>query len=209
MPELRMSIAIGIALAASAEAGTAGADPAFDQLESALPAGWTLLATSSELVIRHDRPCYVTGTVVRAGSALDAGARPALAPGGGPLVTVELRYRIEPRWTAPQITAARAANDQIAGELRALGARYRIAAIRTSKGRPLPASADERARLEAYDAESARLTARRVKLPRCTLGGSSVFDSDDTYAQLALQVDPPEVMTQAHRIVELVKRHCR
>jgi hypothetical protein len=36
-----------------------------------------------------------------------------------------------------------------------------------------------------------------------------VFDDDDTYAQLRLQVDPPEVMTRAHRIVELMKQHRR
>jgi hypothetical protein len=35
-----------------------------------------------------------------------------------------------------------------------------------------------------------------------------VFDGDDTYAQLALDVDPPEVITQAHRIVALLKQHC-
>ena len=79
----------------------------------------------------------------------------------------------------------------------------------TSKGRPAPASADEKARLDAYEAARARLTARQVLLPRCTLGDASVFDGEDTYAQLTLQVDPPEVMAQAHRIVELMKQHCR
>jgi hypothetical protein len=202
-----MSIAIAAAAAiASAAAATASADPAFDQLESALPAGWSVLATSSELVIRHDRPCYVTGA--RGGSALGAQARPAV-PAAGPLVTLELRYRLEPRWTAPQIAAAEASNRQLAAELRVLAAKYRIDAIRTSKGRPLPATADEKARLDAYEAAGARLAAREVKLPRCTLGESSVFDGEDTYAQLALQVDPPEAMTQAHRIVELMKRACR
>lgn len=129
--------------------------------------------------------------------------------GGGPLVTIELRYRLEPRWTAEQVAAAEATNRQIGGELGALAARYRIDAIRTSKGRPLPASADEKARLDAYEAARARLTARRIKLPRGTLGAASVFDGEDTYAQLTLQVDPPEVMTQAHRIVELMKQTCR
>jgi hypothetical protein len=73
----------------------------------------------------------------------------------------------------------------------------------------VPANADEQARLDAYEAVRARLTARRVQLPRCTLGDASVFDGEDTYAQLGLQVEPPEVMTQAHHIVELVKQHCR
>ena len=199
-------IAIGISLGA-----TAAADPAIDQLESALPAGWSLLATGSELVIRHDRPCYVLGGS-HAGARSDGAAATEMGPraaGGGPLVTIELRYRLEPRWTAQQVTAARAANDQIDGELRTLASRYRIDAIRTSGGRPAPASADEQARLDSYEAGRARLVARRVQLPHCTLGGASVFDGEDTYAQLALQVDPPEVMTQAHRIVLLVKQHCR
>lgn len=54
MAPLRWSIAIGISLVA---ASAAEADPALDPLERALPAGWSLLATGSELVIRHDRPC--------------------------------------------------------------------------------------------------------------------------------------------------------
>ena len=207
MARLRMSIVLGILAAATSAA--AQSDPAFDRLESALPAGWSLLATGSELVIRHDRPCYLTGTGVRRDNARASEARSAVAAGGGPLVTIELRYRLEPRWTAQQITDARAANDRIGGELRTLAAKYRIAAIHTSKGKPLPANADEQARLDAYEAARARLAARLVKLPHCTLGDASVFDGEDTYAQLALQVDPPEVMTQAHRIVELFKQHCR
>lgn len=216
MAPLRWSIAIWLVAAS-----TAAADPALDQLEHALPAGWSLLATGSELVIRHDRPCYVVGTGgARPGAppgasagapATEAGARAAAAGPvvTGPVVTIELRYRLEPRWTAQQVTDARAANDRIDGELRTLASRYRIDAIHTSGGRRVPASADEQARLDAYEAARARLVARRVHLPRCTLGDTSVFDGEDTYAQLALRVDPPEVMTQAHRIVELVKQHCR
>ncbi len=202
MPLLRWSIAI----AALSIASAARADPAFDRLESALPPGWTLLATSSELVIRHDQPCYVTGVHHENAPAVEARAA---APAGGPLITIELRYRLEPRWTAPQVAAAEATNRRIDGELRALAARYRIEAIRTSKGRPLPASADEKARLDAYEAARARLASRQVLLPRCALGDASVFDGEDTYAQLTLQVDPPEVMIQAHRIVELMKQTCR
>jgi hypothetical protein len=216
MAPLRLAIAIGISLAA---APAVDADPALDRLEAALPPGWSLLATGSELVLRHDRPCYVTGVhhdnAAPAGDAGGAGATSgardarSMAAGGGPLVTIELRYRLEPRWTAQQIAAARAANDQIARELRTVASRYRIDAIHTSKGRPQPATADERARLDGYEAARARLAARLVPLPRCTLGEASVFDGSDTYAQLTLQVDPPEVMTQAHRVVELMKQHCR
>jgi hypothetical protein len=201
-----MSIAIGIL--AAARVAAAEPDP-FDRLEKALPPGWSLLATGSELVFRHDRPCYVTG--VRHDNAPAVATRtaaPPAPPGGGPLVTIELRYRLEPRWTDKQVAAAKAGNDKVAGELRALAARYNIAAIHKSKGRPLPASADERARLDAYDAAHAQLVARLVKLPRCSLGDTSVFDGDDTYAQLALEVDPPEVMGQAHRIIALMKAHC-
>jgi hypothetical protein len=199
-----MSIAVGILLAAQPAA--AQPDPALDRLEKALPAGWSLLATDAELVIRHDRPAYVTGTHHENAPAVEA--RTAPAPGGGPLVTIQLRYRLEPRWTDQQVAAARATNERLGAELRALAATYHIDAIHKSKGRPLPASADERARLEAYEARHAQLAAQLVKLPRCSLGDASVFDGADTYAQLTLEVDPPEVMTEAHHIVELMKRHC-
>src|ERR1043165_8818463 len=78
------------------------------------------------------------------------------------------RSRPEPHGSAQQLPAARAANDQIAGELRTLAARYRIDAIHTSKARPLPANPDEQHRLDAYEAARARLAARAIKLPRCT-----------------------------------------
>lgn len=201
-----MPIAIGIAMAARLATAAPSATAPFAQLERALPPGWSLLTTASELVIRHDRPCYVTGP--RHDSAAPSEPHAASPPGGGPLVTIELRYRLEPRWTDQQLAAARAANDKLAGELRALAAQYRIDAIHTRKGRPVPASADERARLEAYEAARAPLAARLVQLPRCSLGDASVFDGDDTYAQLSLRVDPPEVMAQAHQIVELMKKHC-
>jgi len=207
-----MSIAIGILLIAQIAAaqpapalGQPIAQP-LGQLEKALPPGWSLLATDSELVIRHDRPCYVTGTRHDNAPAIESKA--AQAPGGGPLVTIQLRYRLEPRWTAHQLAAARATNDRVGSELRALAAKYRIDAIHKSKGHPLPANPDERARLDAYESAHAQLAAQLVKLPRCSLGDASVFDGDDTYAQLSLEVDPPEVMTQAHHIVELMKQRC-
>jgi hypothetical protein len=158
----------------------------------------------AELVIRHDRPCYVTGVRhenARADEPVKLGA-------GGPMVTIELRYRLEPRWTDQQVAAARATNEQLGGELRALAARYNLDGIHHSKGRPLPATPEERARLAAYEAAQARVAARMVKLPRCSVGDTSVFDGADTYAQLSLIVDPPEVMTQASRIVALMKQHC-
>jgi hypothetical protein len=199
-----MSIVSGILLAARAAA--AQPDPALDRLEHALPPGWSLLATDAELVIRHDRPCYVTGS--HHDNAAPVEARATSAPGGGPLVTIQLRYRLEPRWTHAQLTAARATNERISAELRALATRYHLDTIHKSKGRPLPATPDEQARLDAYEAAHAQLTARLVKLPRCSIGEASVFDGDDTYAQLMLEIDPPEVMTEAHHIVELMTQHC-
>jgi hypothetical protein len=199
-----MSIAIGIGLVARVAA--AQPDPALDRLEKALPPGWTLLATDAELVIRHDRPCYVTGAHHENAPAVETKAAPA--PGGGPLVTIQLRYRLEPRWTHQQLAAARATNERLGAELRALTGKYHLDAIHKSKGRPLPANPDEQARLDAYEAAHAQLAARLVKLPRCSLGDASVFDGDDTYAQLMLEVDPPEVMTQAHHIVALMTQHC-
>ncbi|HEX4422852.1 MAG TPA: hypothetical protein VH165_33280 [Kofleriaceae bacterium] len=196
----------------------------FDPLEKALPPGWTMLATGSELVFRHDKPCYVTGVrhdnpapePISPGLGLGSGpnsttaapAKPATPPGGGPLITLELRYHLEPRWTAKQLAAARAANARTAGDLRALGAKYRIDAIHHSKGRPLPANPDERARLDAYDSEHAKVAKRLVPLPRCSLGDISVFDGEDTYTQLSLEIDPPDVIPQAHKIIALMKHHC-
>jgi hypothetical protein len=192
-----------VALAAPVEARAEGR--AFDTLEQALPAGWSLLASGTELVIRHDRPCYITGVHHENARADEPSAR---AAGGGPMVTIELRYRLEPRWTDQQVAVAGAINERLGGELRALAARYNVDAIHHSKGRPLPATPEQRARLEAYEAAQAPLVARMVKLPRCNIGDTSVFDGADTYAQLSLIVDPPEVMTQAFQIVELMKRHC-
>lgn len=201
---ISISVSIGIWLATIGSSGRAVAAPT-DALEQALPPGWSLLVTGSELVLRHDRPCYVTG---REHESAPASEVHAPAAGSGTMITVELRYRLEPRWTDAQLAAAHATNDKLAAELRALAARYNLAAIHTSKGKPLPATADERARVEAYDAAAARVTAKLVPLPRCSLGDTSVFDGPDTYAQLLLKLDPPEVMTQAHQVVELMKQHC-
>jgi hypothetical protein len=198
--------AMTLAIAAlAARTATAQRNAALDQLESALPSGWSLLATGSELVIRHDRPCYTTGAPhaqARTGEPRSASAHT------GPLVTVELRYRLEPRWTPAQLAAAQATNDRLAAELRAAAARYAIDAIPKIKGKPAPANPDQRTRLAAYDAAHTQLTARMVKLPRCHLGEASVFDGDDTYAQLSLDLDPPEATAEARRIVQLMAQHC-
>ena len=53
------------------------------------------------------------------------------------------------------------------------------------------------------------LAKRLVALPRCNAGDVSVFDGEDTYAQLALELDPPDVIPQAYRILALMKQYCR
>ncbi|HET9622577.1 MAG TPA: hypothetical protein VFP84_14495 [Kofleriaceae bacterium] len=197
---MKPAIGLVVVLAPALAAAQPAPGPALDDLERALPPGWTMLATGSELVFRHDRPCYVT-TAAHAG-------KPAPA-GGGPLVTFELRFRLEPRWTAAQITAAHQANDKVERELRALVGKYHVDQIHHVKGKPQPANPDEQARLAAYDSEHARIAKRLVPVPRCALGDASLFAGEDTYAQLQLALDPPEVIPEAHRILALIEQRCR
>lgn len=178
----------------AASAGAARADAALDRLEKALPPGWSLLATGSELVIRHDRPCYEVANHKGAGTTTT-------------LVTVELRYRLEPRWSDDQRAAAKATNQRLTEQLQALSARYRVETSPHRKAHK-PATAEERQAFATYEAERAKLTAREIALPRCSLGEVSVFDTDETYAQLKLALDPPDVVPQAHHIVALFKQHC-
>ncbi len=153
-------------------AGSAAADKdqALARLEKAVPHGWSVLATENELVIRHDRPVYCVDHP------------------DGPLVTLELRYRLEPKWTPEHYAEARATNDKVAAELAALRQR-----LGTGK---------------AFDKEAAKVRAREVRLPVCTLDHSSIIERADTYAQLALDLDPAEVKTEGARIQELVDKHC-
>jgi hypothetical protein len=65
------------------------------ELEGALPRGWSVLLGQGELVVRHDRAVYAV--------APDAHAV-------GPLVDLELRVRVEPRWSAAKLASARATN---------------------------------------------------------------------------------------------------
>lgn len=185
--------------------GVASADTS-EALQQAMPGGWSVLETEHELVLRHDRPCYVTGRRRENESAKSAG-NPCSSV-DGPLVTLELRFKIEPRWTQQQLDDAKVANDKVALALKAAREKYRIDAIHQSKGRPLPGNPDERKRLAAFEKDEAQLTARAVKTPLCTLGEHSLFDSDVTYAQLALKVDPPEAMVEAHKALDALKKQC-
>ena len=169
----------------------AGPEPATTALEHALPRGWSLLVTDSELVIRHDRACFL----------VDGGD-------GGHLINLELRYRLEPKWTARQLADAKAENAKLAPEIAAARAKYQIDKIKVVSGKPAPATADERARLAAFEKAEAAVRVRMKPVPMCSLGESSVFDGDDTYAQLRLKVDPAAAMDQARSVVDLVKKHC-
>ena len=165
----------------------AGEDPAIVALEKALPRGWTVLATDTELVIRHDRACYVTAETHQA---------------AGPLVTLELRYHLQPKWSAKQIADAKANNDKVTADIEKLRKQYKLEAMHAKP------TTEEKTRLAAFTKGEAELKNKLVKVPLCSLGDSSVFDGDDTYAQLKLKVDPPEAMQQAKDIVELVKKQC-
>ncbi len=157
------------ALVLAGGAALADKDEALGRLEKALPAGWSLLASDSELVIRHDRPVY------------------CLANPDGPLVTLELRYRLDPKWTPEHLAEAKAANARIESELAA-----------------------EKAKLsaKAYAAAEAMAKAREVRLPVCTLDRVSIVSRPDTYAQLAMDLDPKEAKAEGLKIEELVEKHC-
>ena len=198
-----MKLAIATLLLAG---GVAAADnDAFDALQQAMPSGWSVLQTEHELVLRHDRPCYVTGRHQENEPAKQA-RNPCTTD--GPLVTLELRFHTEPKWTAKQLDDAKVANAKVALELKAAREKYRVDAIHQSKGRPLPMNDDERKRLSAYEKDEAQLAARTVKTPMCTFADHSLFDSDVTYAQLKLKVDPPEAMTEAFKALGALKQQC-
>src|SRR5258706_5074325 len=93
-----MKRAVPLAILLAAGSAAADKDQALARLERALPRGWSLLATETELVIRHDRPVYCVDHP------------------NGPLVTLELRYRLEPKWAPERYTEAKATNDKLAAE---------------------------------------------------------------------------------------------
>ncbi len=150
-------------------AALADKDEALGRLEKALPAGWSLLATDSELVIRHDRPVYCPTNP------------------NGPLVTLELRYRLDPKWTPEHLAEAKAANARIEASLAAQKAKLSA---------------------KAYAAAEARDKAREVRLPVCTLDHVSIVERPDTYGQLAMDLDPADAKTEGLKIRDLVDKHC-
>lgn len=211
MQRLAISCTVGAGLVL-AGGGLARAESPLAGLEKALPPGWTMLETDSELVIRHDRPCF---RVAEHAANESPGAKaPAAAPATPPMkkdgarVDLELRYRLEARWTPAQVADARHANAAVAAEVKAARDKYRIDAIKVAKGAFLPANADEKARLAEFHRAEAAAETRRVREPLCSVGDLSIFDGDETYAQLGLRIDPPEAAREAHAIVDLVKQTC-
>lgn len=189
---------------------TAHGDPIRD-LEKALPAGWQIRlaggAGRGELVIVRPRPVRLAGKYYANASHLSNA--PVSAPVDAPTLTLALRYRYEAKWSDGRLAGAKAVNERVGKELETLRARYRIDAIRTAKGTPLPETPEEEKRLADFQIEYQRVVAKLIKLPRCTLGDLSVFDDEETYRQLDLMVDPPIAMREAFAVVELVKRRCR
>lgn len=173
--------------------GVASASPdrPWARLEAELPPGWSLLATETELVLRHDKPCYATEAVATS----------------GPMVMLELRYRLEPKWTAKQLADAKATNDRIAADIAQARTRYQVDKIRVANGKLQPKTADERRRVAAFLAAEHAALARQIATPLCSPGDASLFD-DGAYAQLGMKLDPPEAVAEARRVVELVKKEC-
>ncbi len=195
-----------VALALVFAAGTSAADPV-GELARALPAGWKVITTKSELTIERLAPVQITGKFLP--NAAHYGNAPTLAPPSAPTEKLRLRYRTEPAWSAARRAQITAANKQIYAELQPLRVKFKIDDIATGKGMPLPTTPDEQQRLQdyqtAYDAVLARITA----VPQCTLGKVSVFADRSTYHQLDLMVVPEIAMREAYAVVELMKRRCR
>jgi hypothetical protein len=197
-----------VLIACLALAGSASAEPAlgtFEELQRALPAGWTLKHEGT-LVISRTQMVRIAG---RHHQNAHYSNIPVVAPPNSAPITLELRFKLETRWTAKQLADAKAANAAVAASLASLRTKHRIDDIKTSKGRPLPSTPDEQQRLADYEAEAAKVRALAVTLPRCTIGGMSLFDDDHTTLTLARLVDPPIAMREAYAIVELIKRRCR
>lgn len=219
-PGIGLAIVLGVAGAAAAgptaRPPSATPLPPLDGLQRVVPAGWRVVVHPTALVIRRVAPVRIVALddVQPRNSKL-----PIAAPPGTEATTFELRYRLEPAWSARKLAAARAANAAIDAAIAAARARYRLdappATAAGSAGRARPAlhrddragRDDRAARQAAFDAEAARLAARRVEVPRCTIAGRSLFGTDER--ALDLIVDPPAAMREAYAIVALIARRCR
>ncbi|MEO8705405.1 MAG: hypothetical protein ABI867_35515 [Kofleriaceae bacterium] len=197
---------IGIALCLAAFPAISAPSSDIASLASALPAGWKLTTAQSSLVIEARTPVRVPGTYLTAPHTTNI-----YVPGADsdPLITLALRYRTEPRWSANKLAAARAANAPVYATLASLRLRYRIDELAVRDGRSIATTPAEQQRLDDYEREHRRIAMQLVRLPRCALDNLSLFDDPSTYKQLQLVVDPPIVMREAFAVVELFKRRCR
>lgn len=195
-----------LAVALLFAAGTAGADPV-GELQRALPAGWKVTTTRTDLTIERLLPVQVSGRFLP--NAAHYGNAPTSAPPSAPTEKLRLRYRTEPAWSAARLAQVTAANKRVYAELQPLRAKYKIDDIATGKGMPVPKTPDEVQRLHDYRAAYDAVLARITPVPECTLGKVSVFTDRSTYAQLDLMVVPEIAMREAYAVVELMKRRCQ
>lgn len=180
-------------------------------LTGALPAGWKAELGRDTLTFVRLRPVRITGRFLD--NAPHFGNAPTAPVASSPTERLQLRYRIEPAWSAARIAEVKAANAKLYASLGPLRDRYGIDELRVAKGLPIPSTPDEERRLRDYQQASDAVLARVVALPRCTLDDRgrtlSVFDDATTYAQLDLMVSPEIAMREAYAVVELIKRRCR
>lgn len=195
-----------LAVACLLFAGTVAADPVSD-LQRALPGGWKVTTTKSELTIERLTPVQISGRFLP--NAAHYGNAPTVAPASAPTEKLRLRYRTEPAWTAARLAQVTESNKKIYAELQPLRAKYKIDDIATGKGMPIPKTPDEEQRLRDYQAAYDAVLARVVAVPQCTLGKVSVFSDRSTYQQLDLMVVPEIAMREAYAVVELMKRRCK
>ncbi len=195
-----------VTLALVLAAGTSAADPV-GELQRALPAGWKVITSKSELTIERLVPVQITGKFLP--NAAHYGNAPTLAPPSAPTEKLRLRYRTEPAWSAARLAQITEANKQIYAELQPLRVKFKIDDIATGKGMPLPKTSEEQQRLHDYQAAYEAVLARVTAVPQCTLGKVSVFSDRSTYQQLDLMVVPEIAMREAYAVVELVKRRCK
>src|SRR3954453_15471533 len=99
MRRLAISALLAAGLAA-ATAGVARADTELAGLERALPSGWPVIETASTPAIPHARPCS-RGPEPQATEPDPAVVKKTAGKpkGDGALLNLELRYRLETRWT--------------------------------------------------------------------------------------------------------------
>jgi hypothetical protein len=185
-------------------AATAAADP-IAKLAAELPAGWKLARMSGILGIVREAPVKVTGKHLP--NEPSHGNIPRAPRIDSPEIKLGLWFRTEPAWDPAKYRTAELANQKVAEQIKLARTKHGIEKIRTSKGRPLPKTSDERMRLSAYEIEVSQLRGTLVATPTCELGSVSLFERNPP--PLDLMVQPTTAMRELYAVVELVKRYCR